>query len=168
MGEAQPETVTEQVVFRERHAAFVDASRAAEAHVRVERPCIARGDFEIDDAVMPRDRPNIHFVQEPVAAQQALRLLENAHREALAALERQRPADDAGIGDDVQPVREAEESVVLLRVVEVEDVPGVDADLADRGSGGFELGQRGNALRRLRRRGRSEDRAENEQPATTH
>jgi hypothetical protein len=58
-------------------------------------------------------------------------------------------------------VGEAEEPVVLLRVVEVEDVLGGDSDLADAGAFGFELGERRNALGvgrvlRLRRRGSSQ------------
>jgi hypothetical protein len=46
----------------------------------------------------------------------------------------------------VQLVREAEQPVVLARVLEVEDVLRQDADLADAGAGRLELGQRGYAF----------------------
>jgi hypothetical protein len=45
-------------------------------------------------------------------------------------------------------VGEAEQPVVLLRIVEVEDVLGGDSDLADAGAFGFELGERRQALNR--------------------
>jgi len=48
----------------------------------------------------------------------------------------------------VQLVREAVESVVLARVVEVEDVLREDADLADARSRGLELGEGWNGLAR--------------------
>jgi len=50
----------------------------------------------------------------------------------------------------VQLVREAVESVVLARVVEVEDVLREDADLADARTRGLELGEARDALARRR------------------
>jgi len=42
----------------------------------------------------------------------------------------------------VQPVGEPEQRVVFPRVVQVEDVLVVDADLADDGAGGFQFPKR--------------------------
>jgi hypothetical protein len=49
----------------------------------------------------------------------------------------------------VQLVGEAIEPVVLARIAQVEDVLGDDADLADAGAGGLELGEGRNAAWRL-------------------
>jgi hypothetical protein len=51
----------------------------------------------------------------------------------------------------MQPVRQAEQPVVVLRIVEVEDVLVVDEDLADDGIRGLELRIRGNPGRLGRR-----------------
>jgi len=82
-------------------------------------------------------------------AQQPLGFLDQAHRDRFPRLEKQQPPDDLGTGIDVQLVRQAVEGVVLSRVVEIEDVVGLDADLPDARPGGLELGESRNALGRL-------------------
>jgi hypothetical protein len=85
-----------------------------------------------------------------VAAQQPLRLRDLLRRDRLPALEQQRAADDVRPRRGVQLVGEAEEEVVLPRIVQVEDVAGDDADFADARAGRLELGERGEGLRLLR------------------
>jgi hypothetical protein len=64
------------------------------------------------------------------------------HRQLLTGLEQQQRADDLRPGIDVQIVRQAVERVVLPRIVEIEDVVRMDADLADQRPSRFELGER--------------------------
>jgi hypothetical protein len=49
----------------------------------------------------------------------------------------------------VQPVDEPVEPVVLVRIAEVEDVPGIDFDPADRGAFRLELPERRRGFRPL-------------------
>jgi hypothetical protein len=58
--------------------------------------------------------------------------------------------DDVGTGVDVQLVRQAIEDIVLPGVLEIEDVVGEDADLADARACGFELREARQAFRRRR------------------
>ncbi len=59
--------------------------------------------------------------------------------------------DDARVGADVQPVREPEKRIVLLRIAQVEDVFSIDANLADLRVRGLELGEGRKGLRSDRR-----------------
>jgi hypothetical protein len=150
VGHAERNPGTEQVLFGERDAALVLAAFAAGAQAHVERPGVARQDFDIGHAVAYRERPDGHVVQVVVAAQQPFRLRDLLHRDRLAAFEQQRPPDDVRARFEVQLVGEAEEEIVLPRVVQVEDVPGVDADFADTRARRLERGERGKGLRLLR------------------
>jgi hypothetical protein len=47
-------------------------------------------------------------------------------------------------------VRRAVDEAVLVRIAEIEDVVGDDADLADQGAGGLQLFERGQGRGRLR------------------
>jgi hypothetical protein len=57
----------------------------------------------------------------------------------------------------VQLVREAEEDIVFLWVVQIENVEGVDANLSDHGPGILEFGEGGNGVLLVRRIGHCRD-----------
>src|SRR5207249_3240525 len=131
----------EKIGVQQRRTGLVDASRAARAHSGLQRPGIARLDFDIDQAVVVADRHDADIVKNPVRAHQALRLFDEAHRDALAGLEQQLAPHDRGARLDVQGVGGSVEDAVFLLVGEVEDVAGVDPHLADERSGRLELGE---------------------------
>ena len=139
----------EHVVLADAEPARVGPTRAAGAGADVERPGVARLHLDVDDAVVPGDRADRHFVEVALAVQQALGLLDQARRERLPALEQQGAPDHVRVGARVQRIGPAEEKLVLLRIGRVEDVLGDDADLADARPGGFELGEGRRLVRRL-------------------
>ncbi len=147
-----------------RPAGFVDAPSAARARAGLQRPGIARSDFDIDHAVAVGDRHDADLVEDPVRAHQALRLLDEARRDALAGPEQQLAPDDPGSRLNVYRVGGAVENAVFLLVREIEDVAVVDPHLADDRSGGLELGEGrdfrcGGPLGRSRRERASDHRA---------
>src|SRR5207247_8844108 len=128
-------------------AARVLAAGAAHPEARLQGPGVARPDREVYDAVAKRGWRDRDIVDRAVAADQALGLFDQAHRDALAALEEEEPPNEARARGDVQRVRRAIGKTAFLRIVEVEDVVRIDDDLADDGAGGLELGERRELLR---------------------
>ena len=57
----------------------------------------------------------------------------------ITRLEEQVVTDDAGARLDVQVIREPEQRLIVLRVIEVEYVLVVDRDVADHRTGGLEI-----------------------------
>ncbi len=147
-------TGAEGVGVPQRETGLVDAPRAAGARSGLQRPGIARPDFDIDYAVAVADRHDAYIVKNPVRAHQALRLFDEAGRDALAGLEQQLAPDDRGARLNVQRIGGAVEDAVFLLVREIEDVAVVDPHLADDGSCRLELGEGrdfpGGRRRRLR------------------
>ncbi len=106
---------------------------------------------------MVGDRRDADIVENPVGPHQALGFLDDADRDAIAGLEKQLAPDDRDARLNVKEVGGAVQNTVLLRVLQVEDVPVVDADLADHRACGLELGEgrdfrlRGGGFLRVRR-----------------
>ena len=82
--------------------------------------------------------------------QVALRLVEHTPGVRVAFGEAELPPDHPVVRRDVELVRGAEDRLVLLRIVGVEDLPRVDLDLPDDGPLGLERGVVRNGVRRLR------------------
>src|SRR3989475_9066258 len=120
---------------------LVDAPRAAGAHAGLQRPGIARPDFDIDHAVAVTDRHDAYIVNIPVRAHQALRLFDEAGRDTTARLEQQLAPDDRSARLNVQRIGGPVKDAGFLLVGEVEDVAVVDPHLADDGPGRLELGE---------------------------
>ncbi|TMG73967.1 MAG: hypothetical protein E6H80_08920 [Betaproteobacteria bacterium] len=97
---------------------------------------------------MVGDRRDADIVENPAGPHQALGLLDEADRDALAGLEKQLAPDDRGARLNVKEVGGTVQDAVLLRVLEVEDIQVVDADLADDRAGRLELGEGGDFLLR--------------------
>lgn len=74
-----------------------------------------------------------------VTVQQALRFLDQSHRNRFAAVEQKILPHYTWAGPHMQLVREPEQGIVFLGIVQVEDVLVVDADFADDGAGGLEF-----------------------------
>src|SRR5207244_12614136 len=132
----------EEVDLLELHAGGVAAAAAAEVEAWIEGPDIARRDAEVDLAVVIGHRADPGVVEIGIAAQDPLRLIDQAARIALAGFEQELLADDVLAGPLVQVIREPEELHIVLRILEVEHVLVVDHDLPDRGARGLELGIR--------------------------
>ena len=132
----------EEVDLLEPHAGGVGAAAAAEVEARIEGPDIARRDAQVDLAVVIGHRADPGVVEIGIAAQDPLRLIDQAARIALAGFEQELLADDVLAGPLVQVIREPEELHIVLRILEVEHVLVVDHDLPDRGARGLELGIR--------------------------
>ena len=132
----------EEVDLLEPHAGGVGAAAAAEVEARIEGPDIARRDAQVDLAVVIGHRADPGVVEIGIAAQDPLRLIDQAARIAFAGFEQELLADDVLAGPLVQVIRKPEELHVVLRILEVEHVLVVDHDLPDRGARGLELGIR--------------------------
>jgi len=129
----------EQVRLLEVDRARVDAAFAPEADARLQGPRVPRAHLEIHHPVLVACRADAHLVDRGRLADQALGLVDHAHRDRLAGLEEQNASDQRRLRADMDRVRRAKEDVVFLRVVGIEDVVGEDADLADAGAGRLEL-----------------------------
>ena len=136
-----------QVRVLERKAAGILAAGAAHLEPGLQGPGIARLHLEVDDAVAIGDRRDRDLVDRAVAADQALGLFDQAHRDALAAAEEEQAPDQGRPRLHVQRVRYAIGQPAFLRILELEDVLRIDDDLADDGAGRFELVERRDRLR---------------------
>src|SRR6266480_3235738 len=115
------------------------AATAPEVEPGIQGPHIARGDAQVDLAVVIAHRADPGVVEVALGAQYAFGLIDQAARIAFARSEQQLVADDRLSGSAVQVVREPEQLDVVLRVLEIEDVLVVDQDLTDHRTGALEL-----------------------------
>ena len=141
--DAQAHAAAQEVVLAQVDAARIGAARTARAQAGVERPGVARLDFDVDHALAQGNRADHHFAQVTCAAQHAFGLVDQTHRHRLAAAEQQCAPHHAFLGLDVQLVGPAKQQLVLLRIFGSEDVARLNADRADDRPGGLEFGQRG-------------------------
>jgi hypothetical protein len=111
----------------------VGAAGAAEAEAPLEGPDVAGDHFQVHRAVAHRNGADAGVVEVAVAAQDALGLRRRLRRVGVPGLHQHLALDDLRLGDDVQPVRQPEERLVLTGLAGIEDVLGDDADLAHRG-----------------------------------
>jgi hypothetical protein len=121
----------------------VRTAAARHADARIERPRIPRLHLDIDHAVPVVDGTDADVLEVAIAAQQALGLVDDAHRNRLAGLKEQLTADGLGACLHVQAVGQPEERFVLVGIVKVEDVLRVHQDAADDRTHGFEFAERG-------------------------
>ena len=141
------------------------AALVAQLRAGLQRPGVPREDFDVDHALAVAQRPDGDVVHRARRADDALGLLDEPHRDAVAALEKQRAPDQLGPRLDVQRVRRAIGDGALMRVAQIEDVVRVDADLAEHGARRLELGERGHFRVRLRGRRQRESDAQAGEPA---
>ena len=113
-----------------------------------------RFDQDVDQSVVPGDRPHARFPQEIQLPQVALGLAQQPGLVEIAAAEQQLRLDRTFARVQVQPVCQAVQRVVFARIGDVEDLPGAHRDGADARAGRLECGvvRQRRARIRLRRR----------------
>ena len=138
-GDLQVRASAEEVELFELHADRVLAALAAERQARIQRPDIARRHRDIDAPVLEGDRLDRRIVEIAGGSQDARRLIDQALRVGIAALEQQLLTNHLRLRANVQLVREPVQPLVLFGVLQIEDVFVVDEYFADDGALAFEL-----------------------------
>ncbi len=106
--ETQLFAATEEVQFLDADAGRVLAALASIRDAGIERPDIVSDYFNVDDTVVPRDRPNIRVLKISRASQNAFRLLQQPSVVLLAFREEQLAADRCAPRAQMQLVGEVE------------------------------------------------------------
>ena len=114
----------------------IRAARAFETGADREGPDVPGHHQHVDAVVAVADRPHRRVVEVLLGAQVAGGFVQQPGIVAVAGREQQLALDHPGARGPVQPVGDIEQQLVLLFPGGIEDVPGLDIDLADHGAVG--------------------------------